>query len=63
MGRCIQVVHNFLEGGGRGFPEFSAELLSVDDGLEVFFDSEGLDFELLCGQEAIGEQGEVEFVA
>ena len=56
-------MEDFLEAGRRGLPEFSAELLGIDYCFEVVFDCEGLDFQFLCGQEAVCEEGEGVFAA
>lgn len=51
----VQGFEEFLEANGRGFPKFSAKHFGVDYAVEIFFDSEGVDLQLLGGKEAIGQ--------
>ncbi len=51
----VQGFEEFLEADRRGFPKLPAELFGVDYAFEIFFDSKGVDFQLLGGEEAIGQ--------
>ena len=57
----VQTLDDPLKTGRRWLPALSAKLFGIDDDLDIVFDFEGPDLELLGRQKSVRKQGECIF--